>query len=370
MEPNPVFTGLTELDWHGVFLGGGIILGAVLTGVVLHGVLFAVLRRKSEADPENVLALIPKHLCAPSRLLFPLLALMVTAPSAHLPEDFLATYRHVLGILFILAVAWSLIRLTAVLQDVLLRRFQMDVRDNLKARKIHTQLGILRRVLIFLIAVIAVSSMLMTLDNVRQIGVSLLASAGVIGIIAGFAAQRSIATLIAGIQVALTQPIRLDDVVIVEGEWGRIEEITLTYVVVMIWDLRRLIVPINYFMETPFQNWTRVSADILGTVFLYADYTIPVDDVRVRLHHILENNPLWDRKAWGLQVTNATDRTVELRALMSAANSGAAWDLRCQVREQLLAYIRQHHPQALPRLRADARTITADLVQNDETVSY
>ncbi len=348
-----VFKGVTEMDWFALFVALAVFIGAVFLGLLVHGVLFFFLRRAAAQREEGALALIPRHLGAPSLLLFPLLALMIAAPMLLLPTELSAALRHVLSMLFILAVAWSLIRLTSIFQDVLLRRFQIGVRDNLKARKIHTQLGILRRVLIFLIAIIAVSSMLMTLDSVRQIGVSLLASAGVISIIAGFAAQRSIATLIAGIQVALTQPIRLDDVVIVEGEWGRIEEITLTYVVVRIWDLRRLIVPITYFMETAFQNWTRVSADILGTVFLYTDYTIPVDEVRAELHRILEGHPLWDGKAWGLQVTNATDRTVELRALMSAEDAGAAWDLRCQVREKLLAFIQERFPQCLPKLRAE-----------------
>ncbi|HDQ41585.1 MAG TPA: mechanosensitive ion channel [Desulfonatronum sp.] len=342
-----------DIDWRVLIVAGAIIAGALFLGLLLHGILFYILRRIAAIKTESSLALIPRHLSAPSRLLFPLLVLMIAAPTLILPPEVLATSRHVLSMLFILAVAWSLIRLTAVFQDMLLRRFQLEVRDNLKARKIHTQLGILRRVLIFLIAIIAVSSMLMTLDNVRQIGVSLLASAGVISIIAGFAAQRSIATLIAGIQVALTQPIRLDDVVIVENEWGRIEEITLTYVVLRIWDLRRLIVPITYFMEKPFQNWTRVSADILGTVFLYTDYTIPVDQVRAELHRILQNNPLWDKRAWGLQVTNATDRTLELRALMSAEDAGAAWELRCDVREKLLAFIQDRYPQCLPKLRAE-----------------
>lgn len=355
-----LLNGIQGWDWWATFVALALVSGAVLLGLLLHGALFHLLRRAVPAESMSVAGLICRHLRAPSRLLFPLLALMVIAPTLVLPPETLSALRHVLSMLFILAVAWSLIRLTAILQDVLLRRFQMDVRDNLKARKIHTQLGILRRVLIFVITIIAVSSMLMTLDNVRQVGVSLLASAGVLSLIVGFSAQRSIATLFAGIQVALTQPIRLDDVVIVEGEWGRIEEISLTYVVVRIWDLRRLIVPITYFMERPFQNWTRVSADILGTVFLYTDYTIPVDEVRAELRRILEGQPLWDKKVWGLQVTNATERTLELRALMSAQDAGSAWDLRCHVREKLLTFIQERYPQCLPRLRAETGPITAD----------
>jgi small-conductance mechanosensitive channel len=342
-----------EMDWWALALGLAVIIAALTAGLVLHGLLFLMLRRAAPDSPSSILALIPRHLAAPSRLLFPLLVLTMVVPGLILPQEVQESVQHALSILFILAVAWSLIRLTSLLQEVVLGRFHLNIRDNLRARKIHTQIAILRRILIFIISIIALSSMLMTLDNVRQIGVSLLASAGVIGIIAGFAAQRSIATLFAGIQVALTQPIRLDDVVIVEGEWGRIEEITLTYVVIRIWDLRRLIVPITHFMEQPFQNWTRVSANILGTVFLYTDYSIPVEALREELHRILEDSPGWDGQVWGLQVTNATEQTLELRALMSAEDAGSAWDLRCHVREKLLSFVQQNYPQSLPRVRAE-----------------
>jgi small-conductance mechanosensitive channel len=174
------------------------------------------------------------------------------------------------------------------------------------------------------------------------------------------AAQRTIATFIAGVQIAITQPIRVDDVVIVENEWGRIEEITLTYVVVRIWDLRRLIVPITYFIEKPFQNWTRISADILGTVFIYTDYTVPVDAVREQLQKILNESEHWDKKVCVLQVTNATDRTMELRALMSAEDASAAWTLRCEVREKLHEFIKRKYPQALPRVRAELSRIEGE----------
>jgi small-conductance mechanosensitive channel len=195
--------------------------------------------------------------------------------------------------------------------------------------------------------------MLMTFPKVRQLGTTILASAGIIGIVVGMAAQRTIGAFIAGLQIAFTQPIRVDDVVIVENEWGRIEEITLTYVVVKIWDLRRLIVPITYFIEKPFQNWTRVTADILGSVFLYVDYTVPLDAVREELQRLLKESELWDGKVCVLQVTNTSERTLEVRALMSAADASAAWSLRCHVREKLVDFIKTKYPQALPRLRAE-----------------
>jgi hypothetical protein len=180
-----------------------------------------------------------------------------------------------------------------------------------------------------------------------------LASAGIVGLVIGFATQKTVSTVLAGLQIAITQPIRVDDVVIVENEWGRIEEITLTYVVVRLWDLRRLVVPITYFIEKPFQNWTRVSADLMGTVSIYSDYTLPVQSLREELHSILRASNLWDGRVWGLQVTGATERALELRALMSASDASSAWDLRCDVREKLVAFIQNKYPESLPRLRAE-----------------
>jgi small-conductance mechanosensitive channel len=203
------------------------------------------------------------------------------------------------------------------------------------------------------VGITALAAMLMTFEKVRQLGASILASAGIIGIIVGVAAQRTIATFLAGIQIAVTQPIRIDDVVIVENEWGRIEKITLTYVIVRIWDLRRLVLPITYFIEKPFQNWTRVTADILGTVFVYVDYTVPAQAVRDELQRILKSSTLWDGKVCGLQVTNTTEHTVELRALMSAADASKAWDLRCEVREKLVNFIQSNYPDGLPKVRAE-----------------
>jgi small-conductance mechanosensitive channel len=206
---------------------------------------------------------------------------------------------------------------------------------------------------VIVIAIIALAIILMSFEQIRQLGTAILASAGVLGIVIGFAAQRTISTLLAGLQIAITQPFRIDDVVIVEGEWGRIEEIALTYVVVRIWDLRRLVLPISYFLEKPFENWTRESADILGTVYMYADYTIPVQEVKKELLRILKESDFWDGKVWNLQVTDMTEHTVQLRALMSAQDASAAWNLRCEVREKLLNFVQSRHPNALPKIRTE-----------------
>jgi small-conductance mechanosensitive channel len=240
-----------------------------------------------------------------------------------------------------------------VLEDYILSRFDVAVKDNLRARKVYTQLRVSKRIVIIVVSILALGMMLMTFPQVQQLGTTILASAGIIGIVVGMAAQRTIGTFIAGLQIAITQPIRLDDVVIVENEWGRIEEIALTYVVVKIWDLRRLVVPITYFIEKPFKNWTRKSADLLGTAYIYVDYTVPVDAVREELRRILEKSELWDGKVCGLQVTNTSERAVELRALMSSADASKGWDLRCEVREKLVGFIQKNYPGALPKLRGE-----------------
>jgi small-conductance mechanosensitive channel len=240
-----------------------------------------------------------------------------------------------------------------IVDDFVGSKYRVDVRDNLSARRIHTQARVLRQSVTVLVVIVAASAMLMTFPQVRQLGASLLASAGLAGIVVGFASRPVLQNLIAGVQIAITQPIRVDDVLIVDGEWCRVEEITSTYVVMRIWDQRRLIVPLNFFIENTFQNWTRTSAEILGTVFLWVDYTVPVEEIRQELHRLLQETELWDKRAWGLQVTDATERTVQIRALMSSADASAAWDLRCMVREKLIEFIQQRYPGALPRVRAD-----------------
>jgi small-conductance mechanosensitive channel len=292
-------------------------------------------------------------LYGPIRFLFPSLCLLIIILFLSIPPNIRILLNHFLAIWFIIGVAWLIIRIFAILKIIILSRYKLDVKDNLEARRISTKLGVIQRVLIVIIFILAASAILITFDKVRQIGVSILASAGIAGIIIGFAAQRSLATLIAGIQIAITQPIRIDDVVIVENEWGWIEEITLTYVVIRIWDQRRLVVPITYFIERPFQNWTRTSAELLGTVYLYADYGIPVDELRQELEKIVNASPIWDKRVAKIQVTNATEKTVEMRALISAENSSNAWELRCLVREKLIEFMQRNYPESLPRIRLE-----------------
>jgi small-conductance mechanosensitive channel len=324
----------------------------VLLGLIGHFIVYKLIRKFVGRTGTSIDDSLIKHCYRPLQWIAVFFVIRLALPTA-LPEEDLGTLNHYLGLLLIAMISWLLIKGMYVLEDYVVKRFAVDVEDNLRARKIHTQFRVLKRITIIVVGIIALATMLMTFPKIRQLGTTILASAGIIGIVVGMAAQRTIGTFIAGLQIAFTQPIRVDDVVIVENEWGRIEEITLTYVVVKIWDLRRLIVPITYFIEKPFQNWTRVTADILGTVYIYLDHTVPIEAVRQELHNILKQSELWDQKVCVLQVTNTTERTVELRALMSAPDASKAWSLRCYVREQLVNFIRDKYPHALPRLRAE-----------------
>jgi small-conductance mechanosensitive channel len=335
----------------------GVLVGAVVAGLVLHWTVYLIAERLAARTPTPIDAALVRHSRRPARLLVPLFLLSVAMPSVDLPIRLVGLADRVLGIAMIGAVAWVVVALLGVLTEWVSLRYRIDVEDNLTARRMQTQTRVLKRTATVVIYIVAGALMLMKIPGIEGLGVSLLASAGLAGIVVGMAARPTLSNLLAGLQLALTQPIRLDDVVIVEGEWGRIEEITNTYVVVHIWDQRRLVVPLTYFIERPFENWTRVTADILGTVYLYADYTVPIEELRAELHRVLKASGNWDGKVWGLVVTNATDRTVELRALLSAPDSGTAWDLRCHVREQLVAFLQRRYPECLPRTRAEVRGV-------------
>ncbi|MDG3580944.1 mechanosensitive ion channel family protein [Galbibacter pacificus] len=290
---------------------------------------------------------------------------LVLKSGAHSFLNFNKETEYIVGkissILLIISIAWMLIAILKALKKRYLKRYSLDNENNLDARKLYTQFNILERIIIFIIVLISIAAIFMLFDGVRKLGISLFASAGVAGIILGFAAQKVIGTILAGLQIAIAQPIRLDDVLVVEGEWGWVEEITLTFVVVRIWDKRRLILPTTYFIETPFQNWTRTNADILGTVFIYTDYNVPFDALRKEFTRLLEGHNLWDGKANVLQVTDCRENYVEIRALMSAKNSPQAWDLRVYIREKLITFIQQNYPDSFSK----TRVIVKDLPKTD-----
>jgi small-conductance mechanosensitive channel len=325
---------------------------AVTIAILLHHIFYSIGCKITRRRPGIFEDLLLKHSERPTRVLLPLLAALWVVRQSSVPQEFVGTVSHVLGLAIIGCIGWLLIDLSNIFREIVVERYDLTLADNYSARRIHTQVTVLRRVLVVVIVLLTIALMLMTFQQVRHFGETVAASAGLAGIVAGLAARSTLSSLIAGIQVAITQPIKLEDVVIVEGEWGRIEEILTTFVVVRIWDQRRMIVPLTYFIDKPFQNWTRRSSDIMGTVFLYVDYTLPVEEIRQELQRIVQGSDLWDGRVCGLQVTNATDKSMELRCLMSSADSGKSFDLRALVRERLIAYIQKHYPESLPQVRS------------------
>ncbi len=322
-----------------------------LAGMLVRAIFINALRIYGHKADSVFFKSLHKHLGGRTKIFFPLLFFFLLQSFIPLADEPKEIIFKITQSLLIITFGWLLLRLTKVLEDVAAEYYGEDLRNPFKARKIQTQLQFIRRILAVVIFILVLSAVLLTFDNVRELGATLLTSAGVAGIIVGIAAQKSLANLLAGMQIAITQPIKIGDAVIVEGEWGTIEEITLTYVVVMVWDKRRMILPINYFIEKPFQNWTRTSSELMGAVMLYVDYTLPIESLRTELDRILKEEPLWDGAANVIQVTDATERAMVLRILVSAADASSAWSLRCSVREKLIRFIQENYPEALPKNR-------------------
>jgi small-conductance mechanosensitive channel len=324
---------------------------AIIVAWIIHAITGRVLLRlASEGHPlARQIVLATWRL---TRLALMLFALIVTLPTAPLAEATRAMLSKIFVVGTVILVGWAVIEMVNVLASLYLQRFEGE--NDRQARKRVTQVGILKGAVITLLILTTAGAALMTFDSVRQFGISLFASAGVAGLVVGLAARPVLSNMIAGMQIAITQPISLNDIVIVEGEWGRIDEITGTYVVVLTWDLRRLVVPLTYFIEKPFQNWSRSATNLLGAVVFYADYSVPVDRVRAKVEEIAKASPRWDGKVANLQVTDAGTDAIELRAVASAANAGDAWDLRCELREKLIAFLQSEYPGALPKRRQQA----------------
>src|SRR2546423_4417230 len=285
------------------------------------------------------------------RLAVPLLGVILLLPLLRLPDNWTWATEKGFGILLIVAFSVLIVRGVNAVQSALLSRHRLDAEDNVSARKIFTQVSVIRKIVVTTVVIIATGSILMMFDPVRQFGTSILASAGIAGIVIGFAAQKTLGNVLAGIQIALTQPLLIDDIVTVEGEFGQIEEITLTYVTVRTWDLRRLIVPITQLVEKPFQNLSRLSTELLGTVVLYLDYQAPMGELRKELKRLVETNPKWDKRVCGLQVTDTKEHVIEVRALVSGSDPGKLGDLRAEVREGLINFLVRNFPESLPRSR-------------------
>jgi small-conductance mechanosensitive channel len=356
------------LFWAPPWLSGvAVLLIAVICALVVHRVIFMTLRR-AFGDRHPFLRMIVWKTKGPLALALVVFALAAALQSAPFSEAISVSFGRLLLIAFIVLAGWIAHIAVETGSSVYLHRFTVETADNLLARKHITQVRILKRALHTLIVVVTLSAVLMTFEPVRQYGLSLFASAGVAGLIVGLAARPLLTNLIAGIQIATTQPIRIDDQVVVENESGRIEEITSTYVVVRLWDLRRLIVPLTLFIEKPFQNWTRDSTNLIGTVFLYVDFTAPVEAIRAKFMEIVQSSKLWDGQIAKLQVTDAKESSIQLRALASAGSADDEFDLRCEIREQLINFLQKEYPTALPHgrgesPRADTRGTTSEAVR-------
>jgi small-conductance mechanosensitive channel len=340
---------LPQSPWTATAL---VALGAAIAALVARQVLRGAFKRLARGKPVFLAVLDATRKAG--RLAFPAVALLMVWQAAPADLPYLATVRHVTVLLLIGSLTWFTMAVIGGVARGVIESHPVDLDDNLHARRILTQTNVLSRSAQVVLAIAGIAMALMTFPGARQVGASLLASAGVLGIIGGLAARPVFSNLIAGLQIALAQPIRLDDVLIVKGEWGKVEEITGTYVVLKIWDERRLIVPLQWFIENPFENWTRTGSELLGAVMLYLDYTTPVDVVREQARRIAEASPEWDHRVLAVQVTDTTERTMQVRVLVSARNAGKAFDLRCRMREELLAFLARAYPQSLPQVRGPA----------------
>lgn len=336
----------------------GILATCLLIAYVTRALLAGLLHHLS-AKGRTMGPLLASHLSTVAAAFLGFGALLILMPLAGIPDEspILAQAKQVI---FILLTTWLAIRLITFLEAATYQQLDVAKPDNLEERKLVTQIKYIRATLIIVVAVVGFALTLMTFEDVRRLGAGILASAGIASVVIAFGAQKLITNILAGFQIAFTQPIRLDDAVVVENEWGWVEEITLTYVVVRIWDQRRLVLPITYFIEHPFQNWTRTSADLLGSVYLYVDYSVPVDAIRGELDRILEDTPLWDGKTKVVHVTDATEKSMQVRILASAKNSPHAWELRCLIREKLIAYLQKEYPDGLPKHRGQLQGETAN----------
>lgn len=329
-----------------------VMIGAISLALIVHWLVFALVQKALTRGKAEYFLKQLYRLKSITRLALIVFAAKLSMPWIDMAPELTTSISHIVSLCLIGTIGWFVLILLHALTDATMSRHRIDVEDNLQARKARTRLRVLRQAVSVLIVIITMGSMLMVFPEARTIGVSLFASAGVAGIIIGFAARPVLSNLLAGIQIALTQPIRIDDAVVMEGEWGWIEEITATYVVVKIWDWRRLIVPLSYVIEKPFQNWTRETASIIGNVTWHVDYTVPIDEMRKQLKIFLEASNYWDGDVQVLQVIDSGQQNMTVRALMSAKNSPTAWDLRCEVREKMIHWLQAHYPHSLPKYRA------------------
>ncbi|WP_121810119.1 mechanosensitive ion channel family protein [Mucilaginibacter kameinonensis] len=339
---------IPSFAWNLIIIASAILIGLITKFIITK--LFRIYAQRKETD-YSILRSIIVNLGPAVAYFIPLFLFNLLSPLLRMNKLYYQPLDKTIEILLTISFAGLLVRSVRILEDYIYHTYDLNKVDNLKERKVRTQIQFIRKIIVVTIIFLTIAIILLSFESMRKIGTGLLTGVGIGGIIVGFAAQSSLGNLLAGFQIAFTQPIRIDDVLVVEGEWGRVEEITLTYVVLKIWDERRLILPINYFIQKPFQNWTRTSADILGTVFLYMDHTVPIDAIREEFERLIIKSSLWDKRVKVVQVTDVREHTIEIRVLMSASTSSNAFDLRCYIRENLITFIQKNFPGSLPRSR-------------------
>jgi len=342
--------------WHNLLIAVAFLAGAIVVALIAHAIVFWVLRRFARRKSALLGQSLVRHSQGPTRWIFPLIAVLAILPGLPFTPKVMDALQHIVGLGLIAAAAWLVILCIDIVSDIITGRYRIDVKDNLTARRIQTQFTMLHRIVVVLVVIVTLAIMLMTFPAIRHIGESVLASAGLASLIVGLAAKGTLSNLVAGVQIAFTQPFRIEDAVIVENEWGWIEEIGTMYVVVRLWDWRRMVLPLSYFLDHPFQNWTYKSAALLAHCYIYTDYSVPVQALRDELGRVLKATPLWAGEVCVLQVSQLQNFTVQIRALMDARTAGDAWDIRCVVREQMIDFLTKHYPGSLPRYRGEFET--------------
>lgn len=337
---NPIAS-LYDPAYHDGIVAVAILIGTIVVALLIQRLVFALLERTFARTSDGLVAALLHRAAAPSGFAFPLMAALIAIPELRFPKNVDAVLVKITAVSTVIAIAWAIVAAIGLYADLVKAKFRVDVTDNLHARQVETRIDLLGRAAVTIVVLVALALAAMVFPSVRAIGTTLLASAGAAGIVIGIAARPLFENLIAGVQLALAQPIRIDDVVFVQGESGHVEQIASTYVVVRLWDQRRMILPLTYFIEQPFQNWTRTGAALLGTVMLYVDYATPIQALREHLPKVLEGEKLWDGAVQSLQVTDAKEGSVEVRIVVSARNSEDLFDLRCRVREAMVAFYNQ-----------------------------
>lgn len=338
-----------------LFVSVSILCLVIVAAFALHYVTFSIIARIRKTAPKQRPRLYAalQRLNQPARFIVVLTGIAFVLPWIPIPQQYREMGFRILGVAWFASLGWLMVSCVYMVEDLIVARYDISVSDNLRARQVRTQMQVVRRMAIAFVILIDIGLILSVFrdSSIWHYGAGLLASAGLASLVLATAAKSTASNFLAGLQIALTEPIRLDDVVIVQGQWGKIEEITTTYVVVKIWDQRRLVVPLTYFIENPFENWTRQEAALLGTAFLYVDYSVPVQPLREEFTRILESSPLWDRKVNALQVTDICQGTMQIRCLGSSSNASDLFDLRCVIRELMMAFIQKNYPDAFPRTR-------------------